>query len=62
MPAPNASVGTNWFTGWSANTTAEITSGFSPPNVAVATVNWKAAETIAVLRSQFVSRKAPYRL
>ena len=40
---------------------AEITSGFSPPNVVVATANWRAAEMIAVLRSQFLSRKAPDR-
>ena len=51
----------NRFTGRSADTMAEITGGFSPPNVDVATVNWRAAEMIVALCSQFPSGKAPDR-
>jgi len=59
MPAPNASVGIRRFTGWSAEIMAESTSAFSAPDIDVATVNWKAAETIAALRSHFASGKTP---
>jgi len=46
---------------WSAETMAETTSGFSAPNIGVATANWRTTEMIAVFLSYSSAKKTLHR-
>jgi len=54
MPAPNARVGTHWFTGWSAEIMAATTSGCWRACISPCEAKWASVEITTAPRRQFL--------